>query len=96
MAEKVCKCVYKRKKRVFKPCDVVRIADNCVKDNQGVNSELIMALLAKHYGYKYIALRKIDKVRDEIERKEVSGLIGWLESTRDKIDQVLRNVGLDV
>lgn len=96
MVDNECKKRYKRKPRVFKPCDVVRIADNCVKDNLNVDSELIMALLAKHFGYKFVALRKIDIVRDEVERKQTSDLLDWLESTRDEIDKWLRRIGVDV
>jgi len=53
------KCYYKpnrTKKRYFKPCDVARIARNCVDDNEGVTNIITLACVARGLGFKRLCL----------------------------------------
>lgn len=100
MSDNECKTRYKRKKpRYYKPCDVVRIFRNCVDDNRDVTNEILLALIANSCGYSHIATNKVDFIESSLENEEaekLSGLIKWLESTRNVLDRVLRGWGLDL
>lgn len=80
-------------KRVYKPCDVSRIAIYCLNDNPSVTSDQLLACIAKRMGYTHIATAK---VTDKLEPSKVSPLVQKLESLRDVIDGILRAWGVDV
>jgi len=82
--------------RYFKPCDVARIAQNCVEDNN-YPPELVLAYVAKYLGFSHIALqqRKGIDVSDE-RRSGDSALLRQLEEFRDSLDKFLKRIGLDV
>lgn len=66
------KCYYKpnrTKPRYFKPCDVTRIAQNCVKDNKLPPQE-VLACVALGLGFKYVALDRV-KQDETVDAKAV-------------------------
>lgn len=88
----------RKRKRVFMPCDVARIAEYCYDDNnQTVTRELILALVAKRLGFTHIAVKKenVGVVEPTLAERQ-SPLLSALESVRDAIDNILRKLGLDV
>jgi len=93
------KCYYKPTRsapRYFTPCDVARIAQNCIDDSGGdVTPLILMAVVGKQLGFTHIATSVIVN-RDTAERSPESKLVRLLEQVRDELDKVLRALGLDV
>jgi ribosomal protein L32E len=83
----------RKKTRVYSPCDVRRIVVYCLNDNPSVKKEELLALIAKTLGFTHIALN--ERVDIE-EKKRTSQLVDALETYRDKIDDFLRGLGVDV
>lgn len=94
------KCYIKpdrKKKRVFMPCDVARIAEYCFDDNnQDIPRELILALVAKRLGFTHISLHRRDsKDGNALEPSKYSTLVKKLEDVRGVLNDLLRKFGIE-
>lgn len=64
-------------KRYFKPCDVARIAENCMLDNAGLDPNVLLSCVAKRLGFTHIVLHpeKEDFYADYIRKeRELDGM----------------------
>lgn len=87
------KCYIKpnrKKPRYFKPCDVARVAKNCVQDND-LPAELVLAYVARGLGFTHIALHKRDEEFNTDDGKaRVSSLVKQLEEFREVLNEFLK------
>jgi len=93
---KVCRYKPNRtKKRYFKPCDVSRIAKNCVQDNN-LPPELVLAYVARGLGFTHIALhRRDEEINTDDGVSRVSKLVEQLEEIRDALNKFLKGFGIE-
>jgi hypothetical protein len=80
----------RKKPRYFKPCDVARIAKNCVQDNE-LPAELVLAYVARGLGFTHISLHKREEEFDTDDGvQRVSGLVKELEEMREILNAFLK------
>ena len=84
----------RKQKRYFQPCDVARIAQNCVDDSNGtVTAAQLLATVAKQLGFTHISVAiKKDQV---LEPSSESQLVTILENMRDSINKFLKIFGIE-
>ena len=83
----------RKRPRYFKPCDVARIAQNCLDDSDGsVTAEQLLAVVAKQLGFTHISLSVDPRSVDD---KSTSLLIDKLEAMRDSLNRFLKKFGID-
>jgi len=101
------KCYYKYPRnppRYFKPCDVARIAQNCVQDNDNIGRAHVLACVANALGFDHICLSlaeynvargyrvggAVEQTGEVIERVEGK----TIETIDDLTQKLLDNLGL--
>jgi hypothetical protein len=84
----------RKAKRFFKPCDVARIAQNCIDDSNGtVTPAQLLATVAKQLGYTHISVAV--KKGTVLEPSRESQLVDILEKMRDGLNEFLRKFGIE-
>lgn len=83
----------RKKSRIYKPCDVARIAVYCSNDNPDVTKEQLLACVAKSLGFTHISLQTRE---GELASSNESQLVLILEDLRNKLDNILRDWGFDL
>lgn len=63
------------KARVFKSCDVARIAREVVKDDKDTTPEEVLACIAKGMGFTYVSLSRVTSVEQAIIKPKTALII---------------------
>ena len=98
---KICRYKPNRSQpRLFRPCDVARIARNCVEDNR-LRPEEVLACVAKGMGFTHVSLsRSEETVQAGISLKKgqidlVKSLLNRILNTvKDRLPELAKGIGV--